>query len=37
MVRRRILAQGDRDGACLLYSLANGTQSLTGKKVSAAA
>jgi hypothetical protein len=37
VAKRQILAQGDRDGACLLYSLANGIQALTGKSVSPAA
>ena len=31
---RRILAQGDRDGACFLYSVANAYQALTGNAIS---
>lgn len=30
---RRILAQGDRDGACFLYSIANAAGALTGRVV----
>lgn len=30
---RKILAQGDRDGACLLYSLANAAQAMSGKEI----
>lgn len=33
---RKILAQGDRDGACFLYSAANAGFALTGKKISRA-
>ncbi len=33
---RQILAQGDRDGACFLYCLANAAQALTGKPVTGA-
>ena len=31
---RRILSQGDRDGACFLYGIANGIQALTNKPLS---
>ena len=33
---RKILAQGDRDGACLLYSLANAAQTMSGKTLTVA-
>lgn len=36
MKNRKILAQGDRDGACFLYSAANAGFALTGKKISMA-
>lgn len=34
MRKRKILAQGDRDGACFLYSAANAGFALTGKEIS---
>lgn len=36
IVNRKILAQGDRDGACYLYAIANSVQSLSNKPVSQA-
>jgi len=33
-MQRKILAQGDRDGACFLYSIANGYSALTSKQLS---
>lgn len=35
-IKRKILAQGDRDGACFLYSLANATSALSQKDVTQA-